>query len=406
MKEKLTNNLSLKILSLIIAFLTWLVIINIEDPAIVGTFEGIPVEIINEHALESEDKVYDIITGETVDIAVKGKRSIIENLSRGNFKAIADLSDLSIVNAIEIDVSVPGYTDQVEIIRQSESTMKISLEDVVMGQFRVDIIEKGNVAEGFYINEKTASPNMVQIKAAESVISKIKEVVVVVDISNTSESFKIKSTAQVFDHNGTLMDPDKMEISHEEFYITVNMLQTKTVKLFLSLEGKAANGYGVVNFAYEPKEVEIAGRVEALAKVPNIVGTYNINNSRIDIEDEVNITEFIKDDIILIDDNQNAVVNIDIEPLENKDILFTSSAIELRNLPDNKTLEYDNIGLLKVTISGVRDEINKLSIDNLKPYIDLATFRGNKGLATVMFAYGDGSVNFSTVTVPIILTEK
>ena len=34
----------------------WLIIINIEDPVIIGTFEGIPVKVINEDALESEEK--------------------------------------------------------------------------------------------------------------------------------------------------------------------------------------------------------------------------------------------------------------------------------------------------------------------------------------------------------------
>ena len=176
MKKKLTNNLGLKILSLVIAFLMWLIIVNIEDPAITGTFEGIPVEVINEEALESEEKAYDVIGGDVVDIEVKGKRSIIEKLGRSSFKATADLSQLSIVNAVEINVSVPGYLDEVEITHQSVSTMKVSLEDVVTEQFRVDIIERGSLAEGYYINEKTARPNIMQVRGAESIINKIKEV--------------------------------------------------------------------------------------------------------------------------------------------------------------------------------------------------------------------------------------
>lgn len=406
MKKKLTNNLGLKILSLVIAFLMWLIIVNIEDPAITGTFEGIPVEVINEEALESEEKAYDVIGGDVVDIEVKGKRSIIEKLGRSSFKATADLSQLSIVNAVEINVSVPGYLDEVEITHQSVSTMKVSLEDVVTEQFRVDIIERGSLAEGYYINEKTARPNIMQVRGAESIINKIKEVNVFVDITNANESFNITSTPQIYDHNGTLMDPEKMELSYEEFDITVNVLKTKTVKLFLELVGEPARGFTYVAFEYEPKEVEIAGTEDELAKVPNIKGSYNINYARADIEDEVNISDFIKNDVILIDENQNAVINIDIEPLENKEITFNTVGVDVRNLPENKTLEYDNPGPFIVTASGLAEELAKVSRSNLSPYIDLKDLEGNSGEVLVLFDYAEEGISFSDVKLEVSLKGK
>lgn len=331
MKEILNENLGLKILSLVIAFVLWLIIVNVEDPVIVGNFEGIPVTVANEDSLDSIDKVYDVISGEVVDIKVQGKRSVIESITRADFIATADLEELSVVNAMEIQVSVPKYADQVEIVDQSVSTMKISLEDLVTEQFRVDIVEKGSVKEGYYISEKTASPNIVQIGGAESVISKIKEVVVNINVVDAEETFTINASPQVYDHNGSLMDKDKMTFSHEEFEITVNLLETKTVKLLLELEGEAASGYRYVNFEYEPKEVEIAGTREELDKVPHIAGTYNIANAQDDIEDEVNISDFIEAEVILIDENQNVAINVDIEPKESEDLTSSVDDIKINN---------------------------------------------------------------------------
>ena len=406
MKKKLTNNLSLKILSLIIAFIIWLVIINVEDPATIGTFGGIPVEVINEDILELEDKAYDIIDGNVVDIEVKGKRSVIENLSRSNFEATADLSQLSVVNAVEINVSVPGYSDQVEITQQSVSTMKVSLEDVVTETFRVDIIEKGSLVEGYYINEKTASPNMIEVTGAESIIEKIKEVTVGVDIANADETYEITSTPQIYDHNGTLMDSEKMELNHEEIDITVNVLRTKIVKLFLYLEGEPARDFRVANFEYEPKEVEIAGTEEELTRVSNIKGYHNINYAREDIEDEKNITDFIEQDVILIDDNQNAVINVDIEAVEKKDLTFNTSGIKVRNLPENMTLEYDNSGNFVVTVSGLTEQIAEVNRNNLNPYIDLAEWGEDSGEVSVLFDYAEEGVEFSEVKLSISLERK
>ena len=47
MKEKLTNNLGLKLLSLLMATLLWLVVVNSQDPLETRTFTDIPVKIIN-----------------------------------------------------------------------------------------------------------------------------------------------------------------------------------------------------------------------------------------------------------------------------------------------------------------------------------------------------------------------
>ena len=81
MKNKLMKNLSLKILSVVAAFLFWLVIINVTDPTTVKTFYGIPVQVLNENVITSANQVYEIESGDSVNITVKGKRSFIQSLS-------------------------------------------------------------------------------------------------------------------------------------------------------------------------------------------------------------------------------------------------------------------------------------------------------------------------------------
>ncbi|MDF2472748.1 MAG: hypothetical protein K0R21_530 [Anaerocolumna sp.] len=320
MKERLTRNISLKILSLLLAVVLWIVILNIDDPVYTDTFTKIPVTRINESALESKDKIYDVISGETVDVTVKAKRSILEELEVSNFRAIADLSELSIVNAVPIEVSVPGYGDEVEIIAQNDLTMKVSIENLVQEQFRIEIVEKGNVAEGHYIKDATARPNMLQVSGAESVISKIQRVVAEVDVNHEDESFMKSVEPKVYDKNGSLMDSSKMTFNYDEIDVTVSLLNTKEVNLFVEVEGTPYYGYEYVGIEYQPKQVEIAGEQSELDKVRYIIAVYNINNKSSDIVDEINIVDFITEDVILIDENQNAAINIDIEKIDVPDL--------------------------------------------------------------------------------------
>ena len=58
MKKKIMDNLALKLLSIIVAFIIWLVIINITDPTVIKRFNNIPVDILNENVITSSNQVY------------------------------------------------------------------------------------------------------------------------------------------------------------------------------------------------------------------------------------------------------------------------------------------------------------------------------------------------------------
>ena len=60
MKNRIMKNLWLKLLALVVAFIVWLVIINITDPTISRQFTAIPVDILNENVITSANQVYEI----------------------------------------------------------------------------------------------------------------------------------------------------------------------------------------------------------------------------------------------------------------------------------------------------------------------------------------------------------
>lgn len=50
MKEKILKNWGLKLMAVLLAFLVWFLVANIEDYTVTKTITGIPVEILNENA--------------------------------------------------------------------------------------------------------------------------------------------------------------------------------------------------------------------------------------------------------------------------------------------------------------------------------------------------------------------
>ncbi|MFU0826228.1 MAG: YbbR-like protein [Lachnoclostridium sp.] len=415
MKERLTRNMGLKVLSLFVAFLVWVVILNVDDPMTTKTFRNIPVTKINENALAQKDKVYEVVSGDTVDVKVRAKRSIIESLDNSDFQAIADLSKLSIVYAVPIEVSVPKYGDKVEILDQNY-TMQVTLENLETKQFKINVVTVGTVADGYYIKDKTTSPNIIQVSGAESVINKIDQVVVEVNVNNIRESFTKTEKPKVYDKNGTVMDYGKMTLSSDEVDVSVDLLKTKTVNLYIDLKGTPYYGYKFGKFDYEPHEVVIAGEQGELDKVQYIIGEYNINYKRenisdedknkdvITVEDEVNIADFIKNDVILVDDNQKAVVNIQMEKLKSKDIDLNSSDIEMKNLPEGLEATIDTKEI-QVEVLGDENVLAGINKYNLKPYVNLSDADVGTRLFQIHFNPPDSDVTISGANVWITVNK-
>lgn len=127
-KDKLLNNLGIKILSLILAFFFWVVIVNSQDPVDTRTIEDVPVSIINVEKAELEGTP-EVIDEGTVDVVVKARRSICDKLSAENFVATADITKIYLSDSIPVDVVMVGYEEnEVEIIRIIDQVIKVKLK--------------------------------------------------------------------------------------------------------------------------------------------------------------------------------------------------------------------------------------------------------------------------------------
>ena len=130
MKKAITNNLGLKILSIMFSIGLWLAVVNISDPEITTSFSGISVEIMNTDLVTREGKVYSVLDGtDTVSVEVTGKRSLIDTINKDDIHAVADLNDLSFMNTVSIKASSSKYSSQIKVKCATEN-LKLDIEDV------------------------------------------------------------------------------------------------------------------------------------------------------------------------------------------------------------------------------------------------------------------------------------
>lgn len=85
-KPKIYSNLGLKLLSVVLGFLVWLLVLNIDDSAVTKTISNIPVTLVNTDAITSQNQLFTITSGDTVDVVIKGRKSVISNLDASDLR--------------------------------------------------------------------------------------------------------------------------------------------------------------------------------------------------------------------------------------------------------------------------------------------------------------------------------
>lgn len=374
MKEKLTRNIGLKILSIILAAFLWLFITNVDDPMTSKSFTK-EVEVLNTQAISSLGQVYDITENKTISFTATARRSVADRLTKYDFNVTADLSKLSDLNTVIININYVGNEDGVNITSGLNQVMSVNLEQKVEGRFMVNVEQKGEPADGYYVYEKNAN-TILRITGPKSKIESIEEVVATVDVTDyEGSSFQTSEEPRVLDKNGHEIDTSNLQFSQSTIPVYVGVYKTKTVNLDVVTTGSPANGYIMSNLEYEPKTLEVAANDDILKTINSIEVRESIEGVSDDVKKEIKIQDRLSEGVILVGNNQTAVVNISIDKSKTKTITVLPQELEIKNQPKSCTVNYLTTGLITIRLNGPAREINAIDKDKLKPYIDLAGYQ-------------------------------
>ncbi len=287
------NNFALKILAVAVAILVWVVVVNLEDPYASKNFRNITVNIINEEAIVSLDKVYEVQSGGVINVKASARQSVLAKLNASDIVAEADLSSLSLTNAVSIKLSCPKYEN---INLQPDIEMlKITLEDEATAQFKVDVNTVGTLPDGFALGDVIVRPNLIKVSGAQTLIDRVSEVRVEVDVSNMTEDFRKRVEPKAYDANGKLMDSTRLTFSSTEVRVSVGINETKEVPVNIKTTGEPSVGYHLISVEYEPKLLQITGKEAILSKISEIPILLDISGRSSDLETELLLTDYLSE---------------------------------------------------------------------------------------------------------------
>lgn len=372
-KKKIKNNFNMKVLSVIIAVIIWIIVGNINDPVISRDISGIQVKFINEKVLDKIDKAYELEDSDKITISVSGKKSIVSRLRAKDFSATADLSKLSIVDAVPVEVSLNhDESGQVSIDLGKNTMMKVKIDDVETVTIPVSVEIKGEPASGYAVGKKTASPNMIEVTGPATSIEKIEEAKLICDVSGASEDIKKDVDVEFYSKKGKKLDSSRLKYDETSISVSVEIWRQKTISVEVETEGKVASGYSVASVEYEPKTVVIVGPDDELANIDSIeLEKVDISDATSDVETNISLADaLLPGNIIFLESNKNVAVKVKIGKKTEKKLTFSSEDIQVVGVNDNQTVSFLD-EQYEVTISGLEKEIQDIKIEDLEPHIQV-----------------------------------
>lgn len=378
MKERIQNNFGLKLLSLVIAFVLWIVIINAIDPSDSKSVSYIPVELLHEESLTDLGYTFDVLEGENVSITVKGPKSILDGLVASDFYACADLSTISQWSEyVYVDIDVKCIKNVVGInnvsIALRNQSVKIGIENRDTRTMNVDVVLSGTPAEGYVIGEYDVSPISIKVTGAASAVDQIAKVVAEYDIEGTSLDMTEVVNLKLYDEEDNEIDASNIILSKNTAKLRIPVLVKKTIPVNYAYKGSPKEGYKVAGLEGSVKEIVIAGSASAVAAINEV----DIPAELIDISDvagtkeyTVRISHYVPSTVKIISESVSTVV-ADVEPLITRDFTIPTSQIILENKA--ASLNYSFLrNSFNATFTGVAMDIEKIVAANVTATADVS----------------------------------
>lgn len=380
MKKKLTDNLGLKIGSVLFAALLWLLVTNINNPATTRRVTNVPVTIINEDVLTSQGKMYEILDNSDIIgwVSITGPGTVMSNIGDKDLVAIADMNKLTEDNTIPVEFSTAQYNESLDSIRASSDTVKVRVEDRKSISIPLKAVTSGTLQDGYIVGDVSTDQNLVRVSGPESVVSIIEKAEVSVGITGFTGDIGTNAEIRLYDAEGKEVPKDRLSLNINTVGVNVEILGTKAVPLRFAASGTPANGYratGVVSST--PDHVVLAGKGNVLRNLSaiDIPDTeIDISGATGDVTAEVDIRPFLPGNVEIGDAgfDGNVSVTVYVEQEVTRSITVSEDSIVIENLPEQyegvvSTYEEE----FQIQIRGLAEEVNALDANQIRGVVDI-----------------------------------
>ena len=378
MKERLIKNLGLKILSLFLACIIWLIVVNVSNPLVNGRRE-VTLEIENDQVLTAARRAYEIIGKSTVTVVFDVHARDSYKVQPSDFRAYIDLSELyDVTGSVPVKIEVLNNDDIYYNVISRPGVVRVKTEDIQTKPFEVMAEVEGTAANGYDFASVALTPETVIVEGPMSQVGLINHVGVKINIDGLSGDGEGNAVLQFYDGNGNVLSVDERvhtDVDETGIGYKVNVNKIKEISLDFEVEGTAALGYRFVGVECSRRSVQVTGSRSGLASLNVLVIPSSVLDISGAVQDKVvtvDIREFLPEGVQIADSEDSGVeVRMLVEALVTKTIELEQADISMTGREEGKEYEMKP-SQVSVTVQGLKDDLKDLTKDDLSAFIDLA----------------------------------
>lgn len=392
MKKNLMNKFTLKILSLAVAILIWLLVVNIENPVRSETYWNVPVTIVNESYLTSDLQIPLLVDGDdTVTVRIRATSDVLRSINKDSIVAEADMTQIVSMDTtpymVPVRVVCPGVLE--EDITVTPANIPIETDELTSQAMTISPSVGGTIPEaGYEVGKLTVNPEKVTISGPEDLTSKLDRVVADIDVSGMNQSGNVSSTLHVYDKNGDELSDTQMsylnfqDVENNKVEVYVELWKVRPdISIQASCSGTPEKGYQVSSVSTVPNTISIAGTDEALQELAENGNTIAIPASQIDVsgqkedfEQTIDIEDYLpKNTMLTRDVSSSVIVSVAIIPYNSKEYVIPATSINRNRQPKDMTAVITDDSVT-VRIKGSEEALEKLEESDIKLSIDTSKY--------------------------------
>lgn len=415
MKERVTKNMGIKLISLLCAFLVWLGVVNVANPIKTAT-EEVTVEILNQEVLERSNLTYEVVGKKTATISYKVRTKDEYRIHDTDFRAYADLSEMyDVTGAIPIRVEVVNnseYLVSAPVVKSPE-VVKIQTEELQTKSFALQAYTSGSLESGYQPGTITMSPAVVSVKGPMSQVGQISSVGIEFDIEGAASDISGTATPVYFDANGNRLEDlgETVRTLGGDVSYTMQVLKVKEVSLDFVVTGEVADGYRYTGAEASVRTISVAGLKSDLASLSTITiqdPALNIEGATQDKVCQLDLKDYVDSSVTIVGMENTAVsVTLQVEPLREKKFTLDPRTVTLSGQRDGYTYVLGD-EKPEIVVRGLKEDLDSLSADKMNIQLDVSQLEAGTSQAAVTVQLDDAFEVLAepSVTVTVTATES
>lgn len=400
--QSLGHNTLPKVVCLLLAIITWFIVMDNKNPVLETVYRDVPVDLIGIEQVENRGMIIEHSSGDKVDVTVSGRWRDIIKLRDGSIYLSASLDTIvgKGINKILIDrrISSAGVTivslsrDSVELNIDAIETVKKPLEVEILGDLPGDL----EMGVPNYRDED------ILVTGPSQLLKDIAYLHGQLDISQLSASTTEHINLVPRDVDGN--EVEGVELEATALAISIPVIGTKTLPLEIITEGEIRTNFRLTDKSANFTELTLKGDTNLLGTLTEIRSKpISIRNADKSFESMLEVD--LPKDLTLIE-TEALTAKITIEALDNKRFNIPAREVKLLGTSDNFSYEIDKDLLVSLEVKDIRDVIKDIDEKTIKLETDVDGLTQGEYMLQIAVKGIPISSHYNVSELPLIIKVK